>query len=138
MLKNRDITFSTKVHLFKAMVFPVVTYGCESWTIKKAEHQRIDDELYSQKVKTKAKHQAIGCADVNSPKTGLLYPRTGHSDTLVATCSSLQSLTLVFFPLMILPQSRSSPKLLFYLFILFLKVEVSDQSLSRVRLFATP
>ena len=41
-LKNRDITLSTKVHLVKAMVFPVVIYGCESWTVKKAEHQRID------------------------------------------------------------------------------------------------
>ena len=41
-LKSRDITLSTKVHLVKAMVFPVVMYGCESWTIKKAEHQRID------------------------------------------------------------------------------------------------
>ena len=38
ILKSRDITLSTKVHLVKAMVFPVVTYGCESWTIKKAEH----------------------------------------------------------------------------------------------------
>ena len=42
ILKGRDITLSTKVHLVKAMVFPVVMYGCESWTIKKAEHQRID------------------------------------------------------------------------------------------------
>ena len=42
ILKNRDITLSTKVYLVKAMVFPVVTYACESWTIKKAEHQRID------------------------------------------------------------------------------------------------
>ena len=42
MLKSRDITLSTKMHLVKAMVFPVVMYGCESWTIKKAEHQRID------------------------------------------------------------------------------------------------
>ena len=41
-LKNRDITFPTKVCLVKAMVFPVVMYGCESWTIKRAEHQRID------------------------------------------------------------------------------------------------
>ena len=41
-LKSRDITFPTKVHLVKAMVFPVVMYGCESWTIKKAECQRID------------------------------------------------------------------------------------------------
>ena len=38
ILKSRDITFPTKVHLVKAMVFPVVMYGCESWTIKKAEH----------------------------------------------------------------------------------------------------
>ena len=40
--KSRDITLPTKVHLVKAKVFPVVMYGCESWTIKKAEHQRID------------------------------------------------------------------------------------------------
>ena len=42
ILKSRDITLSTKVRLIKAMVFPVVTYGCESWTVKKAECQRID------------------------------------------------------------------------------------------------
>ena len=48
ILKSRDITLSTKVCLIKAMVFPVVMYGCESWTIKKAEHQRIDAfELWS-------------------------------------------------------------------------------------------
>ena len=41
ILKSRDITLSTKVHLVKAMVFPVVMYGCESWTVKKAEHQKI-------------------------------------------------------------------------------------------------
>ena len=42
ILKSRDITLPTKVHLVKAMVFPVVMYGCESWTVKKAEHWRID------------------------------------------------------------------------------------------------
>ena len=42
IFKSRDITLSTEVHLVKAMVFPVVIYGCESWTVKKAEHQRID------------------------------------------------------------------------------------------------
>ena len=42
ILKSRDITLSTKVHLVKAMVFPVVMYECENWTIKKAERQRID------------------------------------------------------------------------------------------------
>ena len=42
ILKSRDITLPTKVHLVKAIVFPVVMYGCESWTIKKTEHRRID------------------------------------------------------------------------------------------------
>ena len=42
ILKNTDITLPTKVHLVKAMVFPIVMYGCESWTVKKGEHQRID------------------------------------------------------------------------------------------------
>ena len=42
VLKSKDITLLTKVHIVKAMVFPVVMYGCESWTIKKAEHQKID------------------------------------------------------------------------------------------------
>ena len=43
LLKSKDITLLTKVHIVKAMVFPVVMYGCESWTIKKAESQRTDD-----------------------------------------------------------------------------------------------
>ena len=43
ILKGRDITLLTKISIVKAMVFPVVMYGCENWTIKKAEHQRIDD-----------------------------------------------------------------------------------------------
>ena len=42
IFKSRDITLPTKVHLVKAMVFPVVTYGCECWTVKEAEHQRTD------------------------------------------------------------------------------------------------
>ena len=42
ILKNRDIMLPTKVHLVQAVVFPVVMYGCESWTVKKAEHRRID------------------------------------------------------------------------------------------------
>ena len=42
ILKSRDITVPTKVHLVKATVFPVVMYGCQSWTVKEAEHQRID------------------------------------------------------------------------------------------------
>ena len=48
ILKSRDITLPTKVHLVKAIVFPVVMYGCESWTVKKAEHRKIDAfELWS-------------------------------------------------------------------------------------------
>ena len=43
ILKNRDITLPTKVHLVKAMVFPIVIYGCESWTMEKTEHQRTDN-----------------------------------------------------------------------------------------------
>ena len=43
IFKSRDISLPTKIHLVKAMVFQVVTYGCESWTVKKAEHQRIDE-----------------------------------------------------------------------------------------------
>ena len=42
ILKSRDVTLPTQVHLVKAMVFPIVMYGCENWTIKKAKHQRID------------------------------------------------------------------------------------------------
>ena len=42
ILKSRDITLPTKVHLVKAMVFPVVRYGCENWTVRKAEHQKVD------------------------------------------------------------------------------------------------
>ena len=45
ILKSRDITLPTKIHLVKAMVFPMVMYGCESWTVKKAERQRIDASL---------------------------------------------------------------------------------------------
>ena len=45
ILKSRDVTLPTKVHLVKAIVFPVVMYGCESWTVKKAEHNRMDCSL---------------------------------------------------------------------------------------------
>ena len=48
ILKSRDITLPTKVRLVKTMVFPVVMYGCESWTIKKAEHQRIDAFFFNE------------------------------------------------------------------------------------------
>ena len=48
ILKSRDVTLPTKVHLVKAVVFPEVMYGCESWTIKKAEHRRIDAFFFPQ------------------------------------------------------------------------------------------
>ena len=46
VLKSRDITLLTKIHLVKVMVFPVVMYGCESWTIKKAKRQRIEELIF--------------------------------------------------------------------------------------------
>ena len=49
IFKNKDITLPTKVHLVKAMAFPVVMYGCECWTVKKAEHQRIDATVVLEK-----------------------------------------------------------------------------------------
>ena len=67
VLKSRDITLLTKVHLVKAMVFPVVMYGCESWTIKKAEHQRTDAfELWLEKTL----ENSLDCKEIKtvSPK----------------------------------------------------------------------
>ena len=62
MLKSRDVTLPTNVHLVKAMVFPVVMYGCESWIIKKAECQRIDGfELWS---KTKIPESPLDCKEI--------------------------------------------------------------------------
>ena len=62
VLQNRDLTLSTKVHLVKAMVFPVVMYGCESWTIKKAEHRRIDAfELWCWE---KSLESPLGCKEI--------------------------------------------------------------------------
>ena len=63
ILKNRDVTLPTKGHLVKAMVFPVVMYGCECWTVKKAEHQRIDAlELVSEKIL----ESPLGCKEIQS------------------------------------------------------------------------
>ena len=66
ILKSRDITLSTKVCLVKAMVFPVVMYGCESWTVKKAEHQRIDAfELWrSLKLLEKTLESPLDCKEI--------------------------------------------------------------------------
>ena len=73
ILKSRDITLPTKVHLVKAMVFPVVMYGCESWIVKKAEHRRIDAfELWCQRrSKEDQSWVFIGRTDVEVP---MLWP----------------------------------------------------------------
>ena len=57
IFKNRDITLPIKVRLVKAMVFPAVMYGCESWTVKKAEHQRIDEHTLSHKLRCHWDHR---------------------------------------------------------------------------------
>ena len=62
ILKNRDITLLTKVHLVKAMVFPVVMYGCERWTIKKAEHLRID--AFEPMVLEKTLESPLDCKEI--------------------------------------------------------------------------
>ena len=62
ILKGRDITLSTKVHLVKAMVFPVVIYGCESWTIKKAERQIID--AFEPMVLEKTLESPLDCKEI--------------------------------------------------------------------------
>ena len=68
ILRSRDITLPTKVRLVKAMVFPVVTYGFESWTVKKAEHQRID--AFEPVVLEKALESPLDCKEIKpvSPK----------------------------------------------------------------------
>ena len=67
ILKSRDITLLTKVHLVKAMVFPLVMYGCESWTIKKAECQRID--AFEKKVLEKTLESPLDCKEIKPVHT---------------------------------------------------------------------
>ena len=64
IFKSRDITLPTNVHLFKAMVFPVVMYGCESWTVKKAECQRID--AFELVVLEKTLESPLNCKEIQS------------------------------------------------------------------------
>ena len=61
LFKSRDITLQAKVCIIKAMIFPVVMYGCESWTIKKAEHQRIDTQTV---VLEKTLESPLDCMDI--------------------------------------------------------------------------
>ena len=67
ILKSRDIALPTKVHLVKAMVFPVVMYRCESWTIKKAEHRRIDAECQRTVVLEKTLEIPLNSKESTSP-----------------------------------------------------------------------
>ena len=77
ILKSRDITLPTKVHLVKAMVFPVVMYGCESWTIKKAERRRIDAfELWCWRVKSPLDCKEIKPVNPQGNKSWLFTVRT--------------------------------------------------------------
>ena len=64
ILKNRAIILPTKVHLVKAMVFPVVMYGYESWTVKKAEHRRIDAFELSRRVLEKTLESPLNCKEI--------------------------------------------------------------------------
>ena len=70
ILKSRDITLPTKVCLIKATVFPIVMYGCDSWTVKKAEHQRIDAfELWC----WRSLESPMDCKEIQS-----VYPKGNH------------------------------------------------------------
>ena len=85
ILKSRDITLSTKVYLVKAMVFPVVMYGCESWTIKKAERQRIDAfELWRWE---KTLESLLDCKEMQSvhPRGGWSWMFIGRTDVEAET-----------------------------------------------------
>ena len=73
ILKSIDITLSTKVRLVKAMAFPVVMYGCESWTVKKAEHQRID-AFDSTAVLAKTLESPLDCKEIQP-----VYPKGDQS-----------------------------------------------------------
>ena len=84
ILKSRDITLSTKVHLVKAMVFPLVMYGCESWTIKKAEHQRIDAfELWC----CRSSWESLDCEEIQPvhPKGDQSWVFIGRTDVEAET-----------------------------------------------------
>ena len=84
ILKSRDITLSTKVRLVKDMVFPAVMYGCESWTLKKAEHRRIDafERWYWKRLES-----PLDCKEIQPvhPKGGQSWVFIGSTDAEVET-----------------------------------------------------
>ena len=83
ILKSRDITLSTKVCLVKAMVFPVVMYGCESWTVKKAEHRRINALV----VLEKTLESPLDCKEIQPvhPKGNQSWVFSGRTDVEAET-----------------------------------------------------
>ena len=88
ILKRRDITLPTKVCLVKAMVFPVYMYGCESWTIEKAECQRIDAfELWFKTVLLKTLESPLDCKEIQPvhPKGDQSWVFTGRTDVETET-----------------------------------------------------
>ena len=94
ILKSRDITLLTKVRLVKVMVFPLVMYGCESWTLKKAEHQRIDTfELWCERrhlrVPWTARSKRLLISWLQSPSAVILEPKKRKSVTLSIVSPSI-------------------------------------------------
>ena len=88
IFKSRDITLPTKFRLVKAMVFPVVTYGCENWTVKKAEHQRIDAfELLVLLVLEKTLESPLDCKEIQPVHSEGDQPRDffGRNDAKAET-----------------------------------------------------
>ena len=85
ILKSRDITLPTKVHLVKVMVFPVVMYGCESWTVKKAEHRRID--AFGTVVLDKTLESPLDCKEIQPvhPKGDQSWVFIGRTDAEAET-----------------------------------------------------
>ena len=89
MLKSRDVTLPTKVHLVKTMVFTVVMYGCESWTIKRAEHRRIDafELWFKRESRTVVLESLLDCKEIQPahPKGDQSWVFTGRTDVEAET-----------------------------------------------------
>ena len=90
ILKSRDITLPTKIHLVKTMVFPVVMYGCESWTVKKAEHQRID--AFWSVVLEKTLESPLDCKEIRP-----VYPK-GNQSWMFIGRTDAEAETPIFWP----------------------------------------
>ena len=89
ILKNRDITLPTKVHLVKAMVFPVVMYGCESWTIKKAESRRT---YFQTMVLEKTLESPLDCKEIQP-----VHPKGDQSWVFIGR-TDVEAETLILWP----------------------------------------